>query len=88
MTLNPYMGYDSLRPFIEHKDKGRLILCLTSNTGAKDFQMLMVDGKPLYEIVAEKVAYWNKARNLGLVVGATQPNRSMISERSRGTCRF
>jgi len=75
VTLNPYMGYDSLRPFIEHKDKGAFILCLTSNSGSKDFQMLTVEGRPLYEVVADKVAYWNKARNLGLVVGATAPEQ-------------
>ncbi len=75
VTLNPYMGYDSLRPFIEHKDKGVFILCLTSNPGSKDLQILNVDGKPLYEIVAEKVAYWNKERNCGLVVGATNPEQ-------------
>ncbi|MCK4461604.1 MAG: orotidine-5'-phosphate decarboxylase [candidate division Zixibacteria bacterium] len=75
VTLNPYMGYDSLRPFIEHKDKGVFILCLTSNPGSKDLQILNVGGKPLYEIVAEKVAYWNKERNCGLVVGATNPEQ-------------
>lgn len=75
VTLNPYMGYDSLRPFIERKDKGAFILCLTSNSGARDFQMLEVDGKPLYRIVAEKVEYWNKAKNCGLVVGATAPEQ-------------
>ncbi len=75
VTLNPYMGYDSLRPFIEHKDKGVFILCLTSNPGSKDLQILNVGGKPLYEIVAEKVAYWNKEHNCGLVVGATNPEQ-------------
>jgi len=71
--LNPYMGYDSLRPFLEHKDKGVFVLCLTSNPGSKDIQQLRVEGKPLYRIVAEKVSYWNKDRNCGLVVGATVP---------------
>jgi orotidine-5'-phosphate decarboxylase len=75
VTLNPYMGYDSLRPFIEHKDKGVFILCLTSNPGFKDFQILNVGDKPLYQVVAEKVAYWNKERNCGLVVGATNPEQ-------------
>jgi len=75
VTLNPYMGYDSLRPFLEHKDKGAFILCLTSNTGARDFQMLQIDGKPLYAVVAEKVDYWNKFKNCGLVVGATAPEQ-------------
>ncbi|NOY89061.1 MAG: orotidine-5'-phosphate decarboxylase [FCB group bacterium] len=75
VTLNPYMGYDSMRPFLEYKDKGVFVLCLTSNAGAKDFQLLSVDGKPLYQIVAEKVDYWNKEGNCGLVVGATQPEQ-------------
>ncbi|MBU8932685.1 MAG: orotidine-5'-phosphate decarboxylase [candidate division Zixibacteria bacterium] len=75
VTLSPYMGYDSLRPFLEYKDKGVFILCLTSNSGSKDFQMLDVSGKPLYHVVAEKVAYWNKTGNCGLVIGATAPEQ-------------
>jgi orotidine-5'-phosphate decarboxylase len=75
VTINPYLGYDSLRPFLDRKDKGIFVLCLTSNAGAKDFQMLEVEGKPLYEIVAEKVAFWNKDQNCGLVVGATHPDQ-------------
>ncbi len=75
VTLNPYMGYDSMRPFFEYKDRGVFVLCLTSNTGSRDFQLLNVDGKPLYRIVAEKVAYWNKDNNSGLVVGATHPEQ-------------
>ncbi|UCG61768.1 MAG: orotidine-5'-phosphate decarboxylase [Candidatus Zixiibacteriota bacterium] len=74
VTLSPYMGYDSMRPFLEYEDKGIFVLCLTSNTGSKDFQHLIVDGKPLYRVVAEKVSYWNKDNNCGLVVGATQPD--------------
>ncbi len=73
VTINPYMGYDSIRPFIENKEKGAFVLCLTSNTGSKDFQHLISDGLPLYRHVAEKVKYWNKDNNCGLVVGATQP---------------
>lgn len=76
VTINPYMGYDSMRPFIEYKDRGVFVLCLTSNAGAKDFQELQVEGgKPLYQVVAEKVAYWNKDDNCGLVVGATHPEQ-------------
>jgi orotidine-5'-phosphate decarboxylase len=75
VTINPYMGYDSMRPFVEYKDKGFFVLCLTSNPGHKDFQMLNCDGKPLYQVVAEKVAYWNKEGNFGLVVGATVPDQ-------------
>jgi orotidine-5'-phosphate decarboxylase len=75
VTVNPYMGYDSIRPFIEFEDKGVFVLCLTSNPGHKDFQMLKIEGRPLYELVAEKVAYWNKDQNFGLVVGATAPEQ-------------
>lgn len=75
VTLNPYMGYDALRPFLEYKNKGIFVLCLTSNTGSKDFQLIDIDGKPLYRVVAEKVDYWNKEDNCGLVVGATQPEQ-------------
>jgi orotidine-5'-phosphate decarboxylase len=71
VTLNPYMGYDSIRPFLDYKDKGAFILCLTSNPGSRDFQFLHVLNKPIYMFVAEKAAYWNKEDNLGLVVGAT-----------------
>ncbi len=76
-TASPYLGYDSLKPFIEHPDRGVFILCRTSNPGAVDFQSLSckVEGgyKMLFEIVAEKVNSWNKHGNLGLVVGATYP---------------
>jgi len=81
VTVNPYMGYDSIEPFVEYKDKGVFVLCRTSNPGAADFQSLTCDSKPLYQIVAERVETWNKHRNLGLVVGATQPDElKMIRE--------
>ena len=76
-TASPYLGYDSLEPFIQYHDRGVLILCRTSNPGAVDFQSLAckVEGgeKLLFEIVAEKVYSWNTHDNLGLVVGATYP---------------
>jgi orotidine-5'-phosphate decarboxylase len=75
VTLSPYMGFDSLRPFLEYKEKGAFILCLTSNAGSKDFQLLDVGGKPLYTVVAERVNSWNKEQNCGLVVGATHPDQ-------------
>ncbi len=75
VTLSPYMGYDSLRPFLEYKEKGVFVLCLTSNSGSRDFQLLDVGGKSLYMAVAEKVLYWNKEQNCGLVVGATHPDQ-------------
>jgi len=76
-TVSPYLGFDSLEPFIQYHDKGILILCRTSNPGAVDFQSLLceVDNKkrPLFEIVALKASQWNKHGNIGLVVGATYP---------------
>jgi orotidine-5'-phosphate decarboxylase len=75
VTLNPYLGEDSLSPFLEYEDKCSFILCLTSNAGAKDFQLQNTEGKPLYKIVAEKVKSWNKKGNCGLVVGATYPEQ-------------
>jgi orotidine-5'-phosphate decarboxylase len=81
-TASPYLGFDSLEPFIQYRDKGVIILCRTSNKGAADFQSLMVDnnGKKqlLYEVVAEKVNGWNVNGNLGLVVGATYPQELEI----------
>lgn len=75
VTVSPYMGKDAILPFLEYEDKCALILCLTSNEGAKDFQLSIIEGKPLYEIVAEKVLTWNEKSNCGLVVGATYPER-------------
>jgi orotidine-5'-phosphate decarboxylase len=74
VTVNPYMGEDSILPFLERPDHGALLLCRTSNPGAKDFQDLNVDGLPLYRRVAQRAAaHWNRHRNLMLVVGATVP---------------
>ncbi len=75
VTVNPYMGEDAVSPFLEHEGKCAFVLCLTSNEGAKDFQLSVVEGKPLYEIVAEKVLGWNEKGNCGLVVGATHPEQ-------------
>jgi len=76
-TVNPYLGFDSVEPFIQYRDRGVFILCRTSNAGATDFQSLLceVEGshQPLFEIVAQKVSQWNTYGNLGLVVGATYP---------------
>jgi orotidine-5'-phosphate decarboxylase len=82
ITASPYLGYDSLEPFIERRDRGIFILCRTSNLGAADLQSLPVitekGQQPLYEVVAEKVNGWNKYGNLGLVVGATYPEELKI----------
>jgi orotidine-5'-phosphate decarboxylase len=74
VTVNPYMGEDSVRPFLARKDRGALILCRTSNPGGKDFQNLMLEGLPLYRHVARRAAGpWNEFGNVMLVVGATVP---------------
>src|ERR1700722_10507632 len=74
VTVNPYMGEDSVRPFLARPDRGAILLCRTSNPGAADFQDLLVDGLPLYRRVAERAAaHWNEHGNLMLVVGATRP---------------
>jgi orotidine-5'-phosphate decarboxylase len=71
-TVSPYLGLDSVEPFIEYNEKGIFILCRTSNPGAVDFQSLVdARGKPLYEVVAQKAKEWNVHGNIGLVVGAT-----------------
>ncbi|MEE9169084.1 MAG: orotidine-5'-phosphate decarboxylase [bacterium] len=72
VTVNPYMGSDSIAPFIRDESKGAFVLCLTSNPGARDFQFLPVDGQYLFEKIAQKAIEWNKQDNVGLVVGATQ----------------
>lgn len=74
VTLQPYMGSESLKPFLERKDKGVIILCRTSNPGSEEFQDLLIGGKPLYQIVAQNVVRnWNANGNCALVVGATYP---------------
>jgi orotidine-5'-phosphate decarboxylase len=76
VTVNPYLGRDSLQPFLDRADKGVVILCRTSNPGSGDLQDLVVDGRPLYQCVAEKVAReWNGNGNCALVVGATWPGQ-------------
>ena len=71
-TLNPYMGKDSLEPFLSYTSKINFILALTSNPGSADFQkQQMKDGKYLYQCVIEKIQDWNKNLNCGIVFGAT-----------------
>jgi len=72
VTVNPYMGTDSVEPFIKYPGKGAFILALTSNPGAKDFQKLKIGDRYLYEKVVQRAKKWNTGNNIGLVVGATQ----------------
>jgi orotidine-5'-phosphate decarboxylase len=74
VTINPYMGADSVEPFLQKPERGGVLLCRTSNSGARDFQDLLCDGLPLYRRVAARAAAeWNGRNNLMLVVGATYP---------------
>lgn len=75
VTVNPYMGFDSIEPWLAHADRGVFLLCRTSNPGGADLQMLDVGGEKLYERVARLAAGpWNGGGELGLVVGATVPD--------------
>ncbi len=72
VTVSPYLGGDSLEPFLADPTRGAFVLCHTSNPGAADLQHLEIDGRPLYLEVARRAAEaWNGADNVGLVVGAT-----------------
>ena len=71
VTVAPYLGRDSLEPFAARRDRGVLVLCRTSNPGARDLQDLDVDGAPLYLQVARRCREWDQHQNLGLVAGAT-----------------
>jgi orotidine-5'-phosphate decarboxylase len=78
ITVNPYMGYDSLKPFLDYNTKCVFILCLTSNPSSADFQKQVISGGDkaginIYELVARKAVSWTKNGNIGLVVGATSP---------------
>ncbi|WP_114813239.1 orotidine-5'-phosphate decarboxylase [Paraburkholderia kururiensis] len=74
VTVNPYMGFDSIEPYLAHADKGVIVLCRTSNPGGSDLQFLETGGRPLYQVVAQLAAQkWNVGGQLGLVVGATFP---------------
>jgi orotidine-5'-phosphate decarboxylase len=74
VTVNPYLGGDSLEPFFRHEDRGVIILCRTSNPGGRDLQDLEIGGRKLYHVVAEFASrQWNSRGNCLLVVGATYP---------------
>ena len=74
VTVNPYMGFDSVEPYLKWQDRGCIVLCRTSNPGGSDLQFLQVNGRPLYQHVADLVAnQWNRNGQCSLVVGATFP---------------
>ncbi|WP_320823484.1 orotidine-5'-phosphate decarboxylase [Reinekea sp.] len=74
VTVNPYMGSDTVLPFADYADKGVIVLCRTSNPSAGEFQNRLIDGEPLYLHVARLAQQqWNRHGNISLVVGATAP---------------
>lgn len=76
VTVNPYLGRDSVEPFLRRADRHSFLLCRTSNAGAGDLQDLQVQDHPLYEHVAYLADQWNEHGNVGLVVGATYPTEA------------
>ncbi|NBW66901.1 orotidine-5'-phosphate decarboxylase [bacterium] len=86
VTVNPYLGTDSLEPFLSWSGRGAIVLCRTSNAGSGTFQSQLVDGTPLYEHVARRAANeWAQIGEVGLVVGATYPEelarvRSLVGD--------
>jgi orotidine-5'-phosphate decarboxylase len=87
VTVNPYLGSDGVKPFIDvcnQNDRGIFVLVKTSNPSSGEFQDQKVDGRPLYELVGEKVAEWGESSmdgdysNVGAVVGATYPEQGRI----------
>lgn len=74
VTVNPYMGGDTIEPYLVHQRGAAIVLCRTSNAGSGEFQSQLIDGKPLYQHVAERAAHqWSKIGDVSLVVGATYP---------------
>ena len=88
ITLQPYPGKEALKPFLDRADKGCIIWCRTSNPGAGEFQDLLTDGKPVWQVVAEHVRdQWNYNHNCLLVVGATYPEEMKVLRQVMGkTC--
>lgn len=75
VTVAPYMGEDSIKPFLEYKNKWAIVLGLTSNAGAKDFELQRIGEEYLYERILRTVARWGTPDNLMFVAGATQANK-------------
>lgn len=74
VTVSPYMGGDSVKPFLEYEEKMVFLLCLTSNPGSRDFEYLNSGGMPLYKHVMKRSMEWADEKRLGYVVGATHPS--------------
>lgn len=84
VTVNPYMGFDAVEPFLNYEDRGVFVLCRSTNPGASDFQDLLVGGSPLYEAVAKKALTWNQHDNIGLIAPSTVPKALQAIRRTVG----
>ncbi|KYK20077.1 hypothetical protein AYK24_04125 [Thermoplasmatales archaeon SG8-52-4] len=84
ITINPYLGIDGVKPFLDYKDRCSFILCRTSNPSAGNFQDLKSNNIPLYQYVAKKIKEWNCYENCGAVVGATYPEELRVIRRILG----
>ncbi len=86
VTVNPYMGGDTIRPFLEYENGAAIVLCRTSNAGSGEFQSQLINGMPLYQHVAQRAATeWSQYGDVSLVVGATYPEelaevRSLVGD--------
>ena len=94
VTVHPYLGGDSVAPFLEYEGRGALVVCRTSNPGARELQDIRLDmgsgaqGKTVYERVADAVEEWNVPGTLGLVVGATYPEEMTVLRRDHPSLPF
>lgn len=88
ITLHPYMGGDSIGPFLTRPEKGAFILALTSNAGSADFQRQITGKELLYETVIKTAAGWNRHRNIGVVVGSTHPDEMRRAREAAGDMPF
>lgn len=89
VTLHPYLGFEALKPFLDRKNIGCIILCKTSNPGSGEFQDLITDDEPLYQRVAKNIVNkWNANNNCMLVVGATYPEELALVRKSAGDMTF
>jgi orotidine-5'-phosphate decarboxylase len=84
VTVNPYLGIDGIKPFLDYKNKCCFLLCRTSNPSASDLQDLKISNTPLFEVVASKIKEWNKMGSCGAVVGATYPEELKIIRKILG----
>lgn len=76
VTVNPYLGFDSIKPFIDRKDKGVIVLCKTSNESSSEIQDQFINQEPVYLFIAKKAQdEWNYNKNILFVVGATYPSQ-------------